>query len=141
MIEGFSAGGAGAAKLGFKYPELFGSISIFAGALFTGTPSEPYPATERNKQAPPEEDPYKLAEKNADACRGRTIIRITAGDMDGCSKVDAVYHEVLKKKNIAHDFTIFPHISHNYIKLYDALGDKCWEFYYQAFRAKKEPHA
>src|SRR6185436_19404863 len=33
MIEGFSMGGAGAAKWGFKHPDLFGSISVLAGAL------------------------------------------------------------------------------------------------------------
>jgi enterochelin esterase-like enzyme len=33
-IEGFSMGGGGTAKWGFKYPELFGTVSILAGALF-----------------------------------------------------------------------------------------------------------
>jgi endo-1,4-beta-xylanase len=32
-VEGYSMGGFGAARLGFKYPELFGSISILSGAL------------------------------------------------------------------------------------------------------------
>lgn len=32
-IEGFSMGGAGAPKIGFKHPELFGAVSILAGAL------------------------------------------------------------------------------------------------------------
>jgi enterochelin esterase-like enzyme len=33
MVEGFSMGGGGAAKWGFKHPEVFGSISIIDGAL------------------------------------------------------------------------------------------------------------
>ncbi|MBI3693313.1 MAG: hypothetical protein HY238_00525 [Acidobacteria bacterium] len=33
MIEGFSMGGAGAAKIGLKHRELFGVVSILAGAL------------------------------------------------------------------------------------------------------------
>jgi endo-1,4-beta-xylanase len=33
LVEGFSMGGSGAARFGVKYPELFGTIGIFAGAL------------------------------------------------------------------------------------------------------------
>ena len=36
MIEGFSMGGSGAAKLGFKYPELFGAISLLRRAAHSG---------------------------------------------------------------------------------------------------------
>ena len=32
-VEGFSMGGHGAAYLGFKYPELFGVVSVLSGAL------------------------------------------------------------------------------------------------------------
>jgi S-formylglutathione hydrolase FrmB len=32
-IEGYSMGGFGAAHFGFKYPDLFGAVSIMAGAL------------------------------------------------------------------------------------------------------------
>jgi enterochelin esterase-like enzyme len=31
IIEGFSMGGYGAARLGFKYPQLFGAVSVLAG--------------------------------------------------------------------------------------------------------------
>ncbi|MFM7531818.1 MAG: alpha/beta hydrolase, partial [Rubrivivax sp.] len=34
IIEGFSMGGYGAARLGFKYPQLFAGISILAGGPF-----------------------------------------------------------------------------------------------------------
>ena len=34
-IEGFSMGGYGAAYIGFKYPDVFGVVSILAGAMHT----------------------------------------------------------------------------------------------------------
>jgi len=88
MIEGFSMGGSGTAKFGFKYPELFGSISILAGALHTADTlgqrngdmlDSVYGGREKFDA---ESNPWLLAERNADLVRSRTPVRIAVGSRD-----------------------------------------------------------
>lgn len=134
LVEGFSMGGSGAAKWGFKFPELFGSFSVFAGALLgSGAPRSPRDPV---LDLAPEDDPWILAEKNADKIRPDTAIRITVGSRDGLAKSNTAFHELLVKHNIRHEFAVIDGVPHTPWPLYDALGDNCWAFYYQAFRMK-----
>ncbi len=137
-IEGFSMGGAGAPKIGFKYPELFGTVSILAGALHDlesykarGTAFQDiYGGKDEYFQA---NSPWKLVEKNADAVRGKTSVRIVVGDKDGLHGRNRDYHELLDKLKIGHEFHVIKDMGHAAGLLYDALGDKNWQFYAQAF--------
>lgn len=139
MIEGFSMGGFGAAHLGFKYPELFGSISIIDGALLgLAEMKSRHPAHfERifggSDEAFVAESPIGLAEKNSDAVRGRTVIRMTVGAL---GPYNERYHAVLQARKIAHEYEVFSDAGHNQANLYDRLGDKNWEFYRRAFAQK-----
>jgi len=81
-IEGFSVGGRGAAHMGFEYPELFGAVSILAGALMDGEfwPKLNGGANYRTVFADDREyfakhHPSLLVEKNADFIREKTIVR------------------------------------------------------------------
>ncbi len=137
-IEGFSMGGAGAPKLGFKFPELFGVVGVMAGALHDydsyatrGTAlqdlyngSRPY--FEANS-------PWQLVVANADLIRGRTHVRIAVGNEDRLMEKNVAFHELLTELGIAHDFDVLPGVSHNPREVYDALGDKTWDFYRDAF--------
>ncbi|MCI0428154.1 MAG: esterase family protein, partial [Nitrospiraceae bacterium] len=88
-IEGFSMGGRGAAHLGFEYPQLFGAVSILAGAL-TGPEffskfnnGEMYRRVfDSNPAYFRQHDPPDLAERNAATIRSRTLVRIVVGDQD-----------------------------------------------------------
>jgi S-formylglutathione hydrolase FrmB len=85
-VEGFSMGGFGAAHLGFKYPEVFGLVSIEARALLGPHVEGHDPVQAWAKLFPTAlgsdmdyfqaNDPFTLAVKNADALRDRTLIRI-----------------------------------------------------------------
>ena len=134
LVEGFSMGGSGAAKWAFKFPELFGSFSVFAGALHgSGAPaSAKGPALDLQ----PDDDPWKVAAKNADRVRGKTVARITVGSKDGLSRSNTAFHEMLESLKIGHEFAVIEGVSHSPWPLYDALGDKCWAFYYAAFRMR-----
>jgi endo-1,4-beta-xylanase len=134
LVEGFSMGGSGAAKWGFKFAELFGSFSVFAGALHgSGAPrSAKGPALELL----PEDDPWKLAEKNAGRVRGNSVARITVGSRDGLSKTNTAFHELLDRLRIEHEFAVIDGVAHSPWPLYDGLGDRCWAFYYEALRMK-----
>ena len=74
MVEGFSMGGGGAAKWGFKYLELFGAISIIDGALHKAGDSGAGRLAESfqtiyggNREYSEASNPWNLAEKNAHA--------------------------------------------------------------------------
>jgi len=136
MIEGFSMGGFGAARLGFKYPDLFGSISIIDGALlgldtikqrhrvqfdriFAGS-DEKFTAA----------SPFTLAEANADKVRGRTAVRMEVGALVGSN---AAFHELLGRLKVGHGYQVHEGAGHNHGVIFDRLGDKAWEFYRGAF--------
>jgi endo-1,4-beta-xylanase len=144
IVEGFSMGGGGAAKWGFKYPELFGTVSILAGALHSREQmaqkndrmAEIYGSAERFEQS----NPWALVEKNADSIRGRTVARIAVGGKDGLLGANTRFHELLERLKIEHDFEVVPDASHSPNPVYDGLGDKNWAFWRKALaRANANP--
>jgi endo-1,4-beta-xylanase len=134
LVEGFSMGGSGAAKWGFKFSEVFGSMGIFAGALHGRGSPVPRPA---GLDLAPKDDPWALAEEYAGKVRGRTAIRITVGNKDGLVKSNTAFHELLDRLGIAHQFEVIEGVAHSPWPLYDALGDNGWAFYHRAFRMNK----
>ena len=88
--------------------------------------------------APHERDPVALVEKNADAIRGRTFVRIAVGAKDRLLPVNTEYHELLTRLKIEHSFDIAPDAIHSTPQVYDGLGDKSWEFYMRAFGSLRQ---
>ena len=142
IIEGFSMGGYGAARLGFKHPQLFGAVSIlaggpldldFAGPRAVGNPAE----RERILKSTfgGELDYYRavhpitVAEQQADAVRGKVRVRIAVGALDNTEALNRAYSEHLTKLNIAHAFTVVPGVEHNTLALLRGLSEANWEFY------------
>jgi enterochelin esterase-like enzyme len=143
MVEGFSMGAYGAARLGFKYDTLFGAVSILGAGPYLGDPAfmkgKPILRTAwgGDFEYYKAQSPWVLAEKNAAALRGGTRIRELVGDRD---VTDAHLDEHLTRLEIPHTFTKLPGVGHSAAKIFDALGEKNWEFYRLAFGAKaKEP--
>ena len=143
LIAGFSMGGYGAARLGFKYLDLFGTVSIFAGGPFDmelrgprirGNPTERdqllqnvYGDDLNYFQA---QSPLRLAEQNAAALReGRLRIRMATGERDNTLQLNRQLSEQLKQLNIPHTFTTVPGVGHDPKALLAALGKAGWEFY------------
>jgi enterochelin esterase-like enzyme len=136
-IEGMSMGGYGAAHLGLKYPELFGAVSVFAGAIgtFDGVSarvihdvygdSRPYFV---------ENAPATLAAKNADALRGKTALRIIVGKADPLRDLNWSLHDTLNRQGLENSYEVVPGVGHAYTPLYDGIGDRIWEFYARAFK-------
>lgn len=144
LIEGFSMGGFGAAHLGFKYPELFGSVSIIDGALVnldtmrqrhTELYDQIFDAKEERFTS---EHPRSLVEKNAAAIKDKAVVRQAVGTLAMPNKA---LHELLTRLEIDHDYDTFPDAGHNAQIIYERLGDKNWEFYKKAFANadKKKP--
>ncbi|MBL4699710.1 MAG: matrixin family metalloprotease [Phycisphaeraceae bacterium] len=143
LLEGFSMGGYGAARLGIKYPEVFGAMSI----LGAGPMQSKFEAATGPKNAARARDrilknvygnvqsyfkslsPTVLATQNAHALRGRSVIRIVVGDEDNMLGPNQDFDAHLTRLGVAHNFQVMPHVKHNAIDLWEALGDKNWPFY------------
>jgi endo-1,4-beta-xylanase len=139
-IEGFSMGGAGAAKIGFKYPELFGTVSILAGALhdlesYQGRGTAFQDIYGGSRELFEANNPWKLVEANAERIRGKTAVRIVVGEKDGLAARNTAFHELLNKLQIAHGFTVVNDVAHTVGPLYDSVGEASWKFYVAGFAA------
>jgi enterochelin esterase-like enzyme len=139
IVEGFSMGGFGVAHLGFKYPDLFGTVSMIDAALVTlDVMRERHaPRFDRIFGGKPEnfqpEDPRALVDKNAEAIRGKTTVRSAVGALVAGNRS---FHDALSARKIAHDYDQFE-VGHNHAAIYDSLGKRNWEFYRRALAAAK----
>jgi len=149
IIEGFSMGGYGAARLGFKYPQLFGAVSIlaggpldldFAGPRATGNPTERERILKGTFGGDIEyyrsQNPITVAQQQADAVRGKVRVRMAVGSRDNTGPLNRAYSEQLTKLNLAHAFTIVPGVGHDTLALFKGLGEANWDFYRAVFTTK-----
>jgi S-formylglutathione hydrolase FrmB len=81
-VEGFSMGGFGARRLGFKYPEVFGAVGMMAGVyqdvesvVLPRVPDIAQKMFGGDMQRARAANPSVLLEKNLAAIRGRTFVR------------------------------------------------------------------
>jgi enterochelin esterase-like enzyme len=145
LLDGFSMGGYGSARLGFKYPELFRSVSIVgAGPLQPELKSTPrasrIQAEELLRRAFGgkqeifrEVSPRKLAERNAQKIKEGTLIRMVIGDKDETFGNNTDFHHHLESLGIPHSWTVIPGVGHEPERVFVSLGDENWSFYRQAF--------
>jgi endo-1,4-beta-xylanase len=154
-VDGFSMGGFGAAHLGFKYPDLFGVVSIRAPALLGPELKQATPSHAWAKLFPAAmgsdleyfraNDPFTLAAKNAEVLRERSIIRIVCHvEPDNwlaprCEEL----HQLLMREMIPHEFHFLANVkSHDRVKVMDTMGDAAYAFYSTAFdRLQQAPAA
>ncbi len=155
-LDGFSMGGYGAAHLGFKYPEIFGVISIQAPPLLGPDLKAPLPMHAWARLYPAAfgsdpsyytaNDPFALLVKNADQLRDRTVIRLVTHvePEDWLAPRCEQLHQVLVRQRIAHEFDYLSNVkSHNRGQVTETLGDASWSFYGTGFarlKAQSETH-
>ena len=134
VLEGFSMGGYGAAHLGFKYPELFGTVVINAGALLDpNTANVPkdgpmFAVFGEDRARRIAEYPLTLARKNAAQLRA-THIRIGCGSEDGLLPRNRELHELLTELGLEHAFEIVPGVAHEPARYFHELGTKVFAFH------------
>lgn len=146
IIEGFSMGGYGAARLGFKYPELFAGVSILAGG-----PLDPEFLGPRARHNPRLREqvlrevcsndleyfkalsPWAIAEGAAETLRDQhMVIRHAVGDRDDTRDLNWRFHERMTALKIAHEFVESPNVGHDTMALLRALGESSGRFYRRA---------
>jgi endo-1,4-beta-xylanase len=139
-IEGYSMGGYGAGHLGFKYPELFGTVVIDAGALLQNISGRGRKtgvgfagAWGGDQTRFDAEHPKTLVAKNVEQIRGKQNIRIACGGDDGLLPRNRELDELLTKLNINHQFEVVDGIAHNAALYYAKLGTQGLAIHRQAF--------
>lgn len=139
MIEGFSMGGFGTARIGFSHPDIFGAVNAMAGT-FEGAEKiasrrpELFQRVflsdvERVRQA----SPAAILNRNLAAIQGKQLIRVAVGADDPGLERNQAAHETLNKLKIEHDFEIVPGVAHSHAKLYETLAGRACEFHNKAF--------
>ncbi len=152
MIEGFSMGGYGAARLGFKYADLFGTASILgAGPLqleFTEAIGPRGKARDRKRILETvygndqsyflSQSPWMLAKQNAAKIRGKLRVRQVVGDRDKMLVPNRELHAHLDRLFIPHTWTVPAGVRHNPLDVFHALEKTNWEFYREAFEGESQ---
>ncbi|MFM7161754.1 MAG: alpha/beta hydrolase, partial [Planctomycetaceae bacterium] len=150
ILEGFSMGGYGAARIGFRHADLFGGISLLAaGPLdpeFQGPRATGNPLREKILAEVCDGDlnyfrathPWTLAETHATSLREhKTVIRQAVGSRDFSLTLNRRFHDRLESLRIAHEFTVVEGVAHDTPTL--LAGLKNAQFYRQALATRPQP--
>lgn len=139
-VEGHSMGGAGALHLGFKYPDLFGSIASLSAALIptnemTGEMNQEMITTMFGNDLAryDAEGAWSEAVKNADKIRGRTYIRLICGDKDGLLVRSQWMSGILDRLDIAHELIESKGAPHSVKEVLARLDVNPFEYYAKVF--------
>ena len=144
-LDGYSMGGYGAARLGFKYPDVFRAVSMMgSGPLQENLLDAPRASRRRAMEVlarvyggDPDYfrsvSPRTLAERQADAIARGSLVRMVCGDQDNLLANNRAFHEHLERLGIPHTWTVLSGVDHDPLGTLEALGDTNWGFYRQAF--------
>jgi enterochelin esterase-like enzyme len=146
VLEGFSMGGYGAARLGFSHPDLFAGISILAGGPLDLDLDGP-----RARRNPRLREfilrevcggdidhfraisPWTLAEQTAPALREHaTVIRHVVGTQDDTRALNLGFHERLEQVGIEHDYREIADVGHDARAVLAVLARTDGGFYQRA---------
>ncbi|MGW2288784.1 alpha/beta hydrolase-fold protein [Streptomyces phaeochromogenes] len=126
-IEGWSAGGFGALRSAFKFPDMFGYVSSLAGAVIDfedepmkqyvtntfGPLEDPASATYFNRVRP-----HYFVEHNTRAIKAKGVkVRLLVGDGDWLydkdgKKITENFAKLLTRHGIEHTYTVLPGVDH-----------------------------
>ncbi len=145
LLDGFSMGGYGAARLGFKFPEMFRAVSIVgAGPMQAELMQTPRAGRQRASEVLAKVyggdqayfrsvSPRTLAEQNAETITKGSLVRMVIGDKDETFENNRLFHEHLDALKIPHTWTVLPGVEHDPMGVLRALNDDNWTFYRAAF--------
>jgi S-formylglutathione hydrolase FrmB len=147
LVEGFSMGGYGAARLGFTHRNVFSAASMLAaGPLQLDFTQGPRSKAQTRRQVLDavyggdmayfrDLSPWQIAERNTLALRGMPI-RQAVGDRDELRPANQDFHDHLNALGIGHDFFLASGVGHDAPSLITALGDQMWAFHRRVFAQK-----
>jgi S-formylglutathione hydrolase FrmB len=148
ILDGFSMGGAGAGRLGFRRPDLFAGVSMLgAGPIQLDFLDEPDGST-----TPPKlrlaiyemvwgsdpayylsQNPRTIVADRAEAVIAAQIrVRQGIGSLDALLPMNQEFDALLTGLGIEHDFTVLPGLDHLAPAVLNGLGQANWDFYNDA---------
>lgn len=146
IIEGFSMGGYGAARIGFKHHRLFGGISILAaGPLdpqFSGPLATAQPALREEILRDAfggdldyyrSVSPAVLVSANAAGLRAGPQIQHVIGERDFTLPDNVALNDHMRALGIAVEFIRIPQTGHSTLAVLNGLGERRWAFYRKVF--------
>jgi acetyl esterase/lipase/S-formylglutathione hydrolase FrmB len=138
-LDGFSMGGFGAAHLGFKFPNLFGAVSIMGGALHR-------PEFLRDERVDifmstfggdldycHDNSPWTLVALNTDSIKTQVIRHFVGEKDDRLLEKNKAYHAYMEQLGIPHRFGIAAGAGHNAVQVHENMSDDPFSFYRDAF--------
>jgi enterochelin esterase-like enzyme len=146
MLDGFSMGGYGAARLGFKYPEIFAAVSIVGAgplqrALTTAPRASGRTADDVLRQVYggdpayfTEVSPRQQAVANALRIAQDSQVRMVIGSRDETFRNNEEFHQHLTYLGIPHDWIVVEGVGHDPLGLLQVMGDRYWEFHRRTFK-------
>ena len=149
LIEGFSMGGFGAARIAFKYPQLFAAASMLGAGPLQATLARdigpPVNAQERenvlrdvfgNDQAYFQAtNPRGLASRNASLVRGMLPVRQITGTADFSLADNREFRTHLLELGIPVQYTEVAGATHSVPQLIEGMGAAFWRFHAAALGA------
>lgn len=154
ILEGFSMGGYGAARLGFAHPDLFAGISILAGGPLDLDLDGP-----RARRNPRLREflitevcggdfdyfrglsPWTTAAAAAPEFRRRsTVVRHAVGSRDDTLEVNRQFHERMTDVGIDHGYHEIADVGHDARAVLAALAAIDSDFYRRALAPSREDH-
>jgi enterochelin esterase-like enzyme len=146
ILEGFSMGGYGAARIGFRHTNLFAGISILAGGPldleFQGPRAQRAPRVREQLLREVCGDdlayfkaisPWMAAAVAAPALRAsRTVVRQAVGMRDDTRELNRLFHDRMTELGIPHDYAELPGVGHDTRALLESLGSANGAFYRRA---------
>lgn len=146
-IEGMSMGGFGALRLGFKYPDLFGSVSALAPDIghFKSEPRETQENFDFDEHFYNVQSPWTIVTENASRLRNKMHIRLLVGTEDELLAEVTNYHLLLDSLEINHEFEIVRDAQHRYIEILSKTKEDSFlywaivfkDYYYSRPRQKR----
>ena len=146
LLDGYSMGGYGAARLGFAYPEMFRGVSIMGGGPLQAALLDDAPRAGRRRAQEVLDrvyggdqeyfrsvSPRVIAERQAAAIRRGSLVRVVCGDRDETFANNCEFHEHLERLGIPHAWIVLAGVEHDPLGTLEALGDDTWSFYRQVF--------
>jgi enterochelin esterase-like enzyme len=155
VLEGFSMGGYGSARLGFKHPDVFSAVSMLSPGLMqrslSGSEGPRDMAGEREKLLIDvygndqnffkEESPWVLVERNAANIRGRTKIRFVTGGAEPSLEYNKEFSAHMQDLKIDHEFKVLPGVRHVLKDMIQGANSN-WDFFNTVLESASvfEPH-
>lgn len=152
IIEGFSMGGFGAARIGLKHADQFAGVSILAAG-----PLDPdFKGPRALRHAPLRDfilkavcsddisyfkalNPWQVARDNNEKLLNvDVLIRQVVGKDDSVLADNQSFHEHLKRLKISHEYVVLPDVDHDTRDVLSKLWSKDKDFYSRALEPSKE---